>query len=152
MAAGYALYGSATLVALSTGQGVDLFMLDPVGTQYGSIGTWDTMGLSVLIPVPWDNFLVNPNTCFWGQIARESILGSQHRHQKTVRIIVRVRAFERFYRVGVSTQSLSLRSILSKNALKLFDLWENNDLSIPVLPVSRQKRGFFGAAPSSRTF
>lgn len=34
VAAGYALYGSATLVALSTGQGVDLFMLDPVGTQY----------------------------------------------------------------------------------------------------------------------
>lgn len=33
VAAGYALYGSATLVALSTGQGVDLFMLDPVGTQ-----------------------------------------------------------------------------------------------------------------------
>ena len=32
VAAGYALYGSATLVALSTGQGVDLFMLDPVGT------------------------------------------------------------------------------------------------------------------------
>ncbi|MEJ1284916.1 fructose bisphosphatase 2 [Cricetulus griseus] len=31
VAAGYALYGSATLVALSTGQGVDLFMLDPVG-------------------------------------------------------------------------------------------------------------------------
>lgn len=39
VAAGYALYGSATLVALSTGQGVDLFMLDPVGTQYGSIST-----------------------------------------------------------------------------------------------------------------
>lgn len=30
VAAGYALYGSATLVALSTGQGVDCFMLDPV--------------------------------------------------------------------------------------------------------------------------
>ncbi|NXX24467.1 F16P2 bisphosphatase, partial [Nicator chloris] len=29
VAAGYALYGSATLVALSTGQGVDFFMLDP---------------------------------------------------------------------------------------------------------------------------
>nr|AAF72973.1 fructose-1,6-bisphosphatase [Ptyas dhumnades] len=29
VAAGYALYGSATLVALSTGQGVDSFMLDP---------------------------------------------------------------------------------------------------------------------------
>ncbi|XP_004684979.1 PREDICTED: fructose-1,6-bisphosphatase isozyme 2 [Condylura cristata] len=29
VAAGYALYGSATLLALSTGQGVDLFMLDP---------------------------------------------------------------------------------------------------------------------------
>ncbi|XP_072815053.1 fructose-1,6-bisphosphatase isozyme 2 isoform X2 [Vicugna pacos] len=32
VAAGYALYGSATLVALSTGQGVDLFMLDPDGS------------------------------------------------------------------------------------------------------------------------
>ncbi|KAE8633240.1 hypothetical protein XENTR_v10001823 [Xenopus tropicalis] len=29
VAAGYALYGSATLVALSTGEGVDCFMLDP---------------------------------------------------------------------------------------------------------------------------
>ncbi|XP_045695784.1 fructose-1,6-bisphosphatase isozyme 2 isoform X3 [Phyllostomus hastatus] len=37
VAAGYALYGSATLVALSTGQGVDLFMLDPDGgTPYGA--------------------------------------------------------------------------------------------------------------------
>lgn len=39
VAAGYALYGSATLVALSTGQGVDLFMLDPVGARCGSINT-----------------------------------------------------------------------------------------------------------------
>lgn len=30
VAAGYALYGSATLIALSTGQGVNFFMLDPV--------------------------------------------------------------------------------------------------------------------------
>ncbi|XP_045418100.1 fructose-1,6-bisphosphatase isozyme 2-like [Lemur catta] len=37
-AAGHALYGSATLVALSTGQGVDLFVLDPVGTEYGGSG------------------------------------------------------------------------------------------------------------------
>lgn len=29
--AGYALYGSATVVAISTGTGVDFFMLDPVG-------------------------------------------------------------------------------------------------------------------------
>nr|XP_005304353.1 fructose-1,6-bisphosphatase isozyme 2 isoform X2 [Chrysemys picta bellii] len=37
VAAGYALYGSATLVALSTGQGVDCFMLDPDGSApYGS--------------------------------------------------------------------------------------------------------------------
>ncbi|XP_036044713.1 fructose-1,6-bisphosphatase isozyme 2 isoform X2 [Onychomys torridus] len=37
VAAGYALYGSATLVALSTGQGVDLFMLDPDGSApYGA--------------------------------------------------------------------------------------------------------------------
>lgn len=31
--AGYALYGSATLVALSTGAGVNFFMLDPVSTN-----------------------------------------------------------------------------------------------------------------------
>lgn len=31
--AGYALYGSATLVALSTGTGVNFFMLDPVSTK-----------------------------------------------------------------------------------------------------------------------
>ncbi|XP_061482518.1 fructose-1,6-bisphosphatase isozyme 2 isoform X2 [Rhineura floridana] len=37
VAAGYALYGSATLVALSTGQGVDCFMLDPEGVSpYGA--------------------------------------------------------------------------------------------------------------------
>lgn len=30
VAAGYALYGSATMVVLSTGQGVNGFMLDPV--------------------------------------------------------------------------------------------------------------------------
>lgn len=31
--AGYALYGSATLVALSTGTGLNFFMLDPVSTS-----------------------------------------------------------------------------------------------------------------------
>lgn len=30
VAAGYALYGSATMLVLSTGQGVNCFMLDPV--------------------------------------------------------------------------------------------------------------------------
>ena len=30
VAAGYALYGSATMMVLSTGQGVNGFMLDPV--------------------------------------------------------------------------------------------------------------------------
>lgn len=30
VAAGYALYGSATMMVLSTGQGVNCFMLDPV--------------------------------------------------------------------------------------------------------------------------
>ncbi|XP_063769830.1 fructose-1,6-bisphosphatase isozyme 2 isoform X2 [Pseudophryne corroboree] len=34
VAAGYALYGSATLVALSTGQGVDCFMLDPAMGEF----------------------------------------------------------------------------------------------------------------------
>lgn len=32
VAAGYALYGSATMIVLSTGQGVNGFMLDPVST------------------------------------------------------------------------------------------------------------------------
>ncbi len=31
--AGYALYGSASMVALSTGAGVNFFMLDPVSTN-----------------------------------------------------------------------------------------------------------------------
>lgn len=30
VASGYALYGSATMIVLSTGQGVNCFMLDPV--------------------------------------------------------------------------------------------------------------------------
>ncbi|XP_028661380.1 fructose-1,6-bisphosphatase isozyme 2 [Erpetoichthys calabaricus] len=34
VAAGYALYGSATLVALSTGQGVNCFMLDPAVGEF----------------------------------------------------------------------------------------------------------------------
>lgn len=46
VAAGYALYGSATLVALSTGQGVDLFMLDPVGAE--RICSWGLHGLLCL--------------------------------------------------------------------------------------------------------
>jgi len=33
VAAGYALYGSATMMVLSTGQGVNCFMLDPVCQQ-----------------------------------------------------------------------------------------------------------------------
>lgn len=32
VAAGYALYGSATMMVISTGQGVNCFMLDPVST------------------------------------------------------------------------------------------------------------------------
>lgn len=34
MCSGYALYGSATVVALSTGDGVNLFMLDPVSGRF----------------------------------------------------------------------------------------------------------------------
>ncbi len=34
VAAGYALYGSATMLVLSTGQGVNCFMLDPVSQNY----------------------------------------------------------------------------------------------------------------------
>lgn len=33
VAAGYALYGSATMMVISTGQGVNCFMLDPVSTR-----------------------------------------------------------------------------------------------------------------------
>ena len=33
VAAGYALYGSATALVLSTGQGVNCFMLDPVSIR-----------------------------------------------------------------------------------------------------------------------
>lgn len=33
VAAGYALYGSATMIVLSTGQGVNCFMLDPVSEK-----------------------------------------------------------------------------------------------------------------------
>ncbi|XP_076336850.1 fructose-1,6-bisphosphatase 1-like isoform X3 [Tachypleus tridentatus] len=36
VAAGYALYGSATMVVLSTGNGVNGFMLDPNGKPYGA--------------------------------------------------------------------------------------------------------------------
>lgn len=35
VAAGYALYGSATMMVLSTGQGVNCFMLDPVRPHHG---------------------------------------------------------------------------------------------------------------------
>lgn len=34
VAAGYALYGSATMVVLSTGKGVHGFLLDPVSTIF----------------------------------------------------------------------------------------------------------------------
>lgn len=34
VAAGYALYGSATMVVLSVGYGVNSFMLDPVSSFY----------------------------------------------------------------------------------------------------------------------
>lgn len=34
VAAGYALYGSATMIVLSTGQGVNCFMLDPVSAPF----------------------------------------------------------------------------------------------------------------------
>ena len=37
MAAGYALYGSATMMVLSTGQGVNCFMLDPVSPIGGRL-------------------------------------------------------------------------------------------------------------------
>lgn len=39
VAAGYALYGSATMMVLSTGQGVNCFMLDPVRPRF-YCNTW----------------------------------------------------------------------------------------------------------------
>lgn len=43
VAAGYALYGSATMMVISTGQGVNCFMLDPVSTPH-----WDPVGLTLV--------------------------------------------------------------------------------------------------------
>lgn len=40
VAAGYALYGSATMLVLSTGQGVNCFMLDPVRRQICLLCSW----------------------------------------------------------------------------------------------------------------
>lgn len=40
MAAGYALYGSATMLVLSTGQGVNCFMLDPVRPRICLLCSW----------------------------------------------------------------------------------------------------------------
>ena len=45
VAAGYALYGSATMMVLSTGQGVNCFMLDPVRPKFH----YDAIS-SVLLP------------------------------------------------------------------------------------------------------
>lgn len=39
MAAGYALYGSATMMVISTGQGVNGFMLDPVGVVFDGVSS-----------------------------------------------------------------------------------------------------------------
>lgn len=45
VAAGYALYGSATMIVLSTGQGVNCFMLDPVSPFY----FWDHLPVNQLV-------------------------------------------------------------------------------------------------------
>jgi len=37
IAAGYALYGSATMVVMSVGTGVNSFMLDPVSCQHSPL-------------------------------------------------------------------------------------------------------------------
>lgn len=44
VAAGYALYGSATMMVLSTGQGVNGFMLDPVRPKF-NYNRWHQNGL-----------------------------------------------------------------------------------------------------------
>ena len=45
IAAGYALYGSATMVVLSVGTGVNSFMLDPVGYMSYLHPIWHTLSL-----------------------------------------------------------------------------------------------------------
>ncbi len=79
--AGYALYGSASMVALSTGAGVNFFMLDPVSTN---CLVWITMpGLykkvSMLL---WDlGFMVRIFLCSRGSVvehcfSRAKVVGS----------------------------------------------------------------------------
>lgn len=52
VAAGYALYGSATMMVLSTGHGVNCFMLDPVSLFLKS------RGKKKQIPELWSEFLI----------------------------------------------------------------------------------------------
>ena len=64
VAAGYALYGSATMVVLSVGTGVNSFMLDPVSiiTSYYFIGFYT----SISITAPVEIFRKMSNWLFYG--------------------------------------------------------------------------------------
>lgn len=75
--AGYTLYGSATLVALSTGAGLNFFMLDPVSTSYSVLCDGDMTGsetsaavfqhycLSFCVPSCHCYVLLLPYSCFY---------------------------------------------------------------------------------------
>lgn len=56
MAAGYALYGSATMMVISTGNGVNGFMLDPVRNSYETHSVDCTAVVFVARVTMWNNF------------------------------------------------------------------------------------------------
>ena len=49
VAAGYALYGSATVIVLATGSSVDMFMLDPVSYSFYFSTRLHTLAIVILI-------------------------------------------------------------------------------------------------------
>lgn len=114
VAAGYALYGSATMVALSTGQGVDLFMLDPVSVQHGRISTWDSM-------VSWSFLMLASGVREWGANTIIKI------HEGLLSKWCNLR--------GSTWSAVSsgpvLRWLLSKSAFSLPGSWEYSDSGIP---------------------
>jgi fructose-1,6-bisphosphatase I len=57
VAAGYILYGSSTVFVLTTGRGVDMFVLDP------SIGSFVLVGSGVRIPAAGKTYSVNEANC-----------------------------------------------------------------------------------------
>ena len=64
VAAGYAIYGPATVLVLSTGQGVDMFTLDPDDRSPG--GRWLLTRAAVQVPAQTGEFAINAaNQRFW---------------------------------------------------------------------------------------